>query len=308
MEEELFADLVEEVVSTKGDFTHKKGEDGEEEFYNLLKSWNLEHLKTFFEDERVTFGVLKIMRSGDLNDVTQKMKIGDRLIFKYNFEHWKFENGFTSPAHKYLKHHREYTSSLSCLSSQSSDEMDSLPTVLEILKQHQVGINIMEQYEKIQLLNEQHRIMIMNIIVEHFFSKNIIMTLQISYRLKNEILKLFPNEKLEYYRSERRGRLYVKYHNNKGKLKMFQTVPSSNKILDAKQKFAPEDNAELCLQSLKNDNLEDFKATWSACAKFRINQIYSGCTSIKEALAQWPQYKGSIGSQLRWIWILKSSM
>ncbi|KAI8122026.1 hypothetical protein CVS40_6962, partial [Lucilia cuprina] len=240
-------------------------EDGEEVFYNLLKSWNLEHLKTFFEDERVTFGVLKIMRSDDLNDVTQKMKIGDRLIFKYNFEHWKSENGFTSPAHKYLKHHREYTSSSSCLSSQSSDEMDSLPTVLEILKQHQVGINIMEQYEKIQLLNEQHRIMIMNIIVEHFFSKNIIMTLKISYRLENEILKLFPNEKLEYYRSER----------------------------------PPEDNAELCLQSLKYDNLsvEDFKATWSACAKFRINQIHSGCTSIKEALAQWPQYRGSIGSQ-----------
>lgn len=179
-----------------------------------------------------------MLRIDDLKYITDKLKIGDQLTFKYNFEHWKSENSFTSPAHKYLKQYSDNTSSSSCLSSQSSDEMDSLPNVVEILKQHQVGINIMDHYEKLHILNEQRRVMIMNIIVEYFFSKNIAMTLQTSYRLEKEILKIFPNERLEYYRTERRGRLYIKYHNNKGKLKLFQTdSPSTNKVRDSKNKF-----------------------------------------------------------------------
>ncbi|XP_037821478.1 uncharacterized protein LOC119610378 [Lucilia sericata] len=241
------------------------------------------------------------MRNDDIDEVTKKIKIGDRLIFKYQFENWKDENCTPSLARRYMKQSSDNTSSSSFLSSQSSDEMDSTPAVIDILKQHKVGCNIVEQYEKLQLLTEHQRIIIMNIIVEYFYSRNITMTLQISYRLEKEILKIFPREKLEFYRTERRGRIYIKYHNNKNKLKMYENeAKSSTAVLEAKDKFVPEDNAQICMQSLKYDNLtaEDFKATWSACAKFRLSQIHVEAKNINEALVNWPQYRGPIGSQL----------
>lgn len=62
----------------------------------------------------------------------------------------------------------------------------------------------------------------------------------------------------------------------------------------------PEVNAEICAQSIKYDNLstEDLMYTWAGCTKYRLNQIHSEASTISEAINLWPQYKGSIGSQL----------
>lgn len=165
------------------------------------------------------------MKMDDLNEVTQKMKIGDRLIFKYQFQKWKGEENLTIPGQQYLKP--------KCISSNTSDEMDALPSVREILNQHKIGCSIIEHYQQLQILTEKQRNMLLNIIVDYFYAKNITMTLQISYGLEKQIIKLFPKEKLEFYRSERRGKLYIKYHNCKNKMKFSEVdLPSSCNTLD----------------------------------------------------------------------------
>lgn len=62
----------------------------------------------------------------------------------------------------------------------------------------------------------------------------------------------------------------------------------------------PEDDAQTFLQSLKFDNLsaDEFKSTWAACAKFRINQIRYESENMQESLKLWPQYKKPNGLQL----------
>ncbi|XP_061395597.1 uncharacterized protein LOC133331211 [Musca vetustissima] len=55
----------------------------------------------------------------------------------------------------------------------------------------------------------------------------------------------------------------------------------------------PEENGEDLVQVLKYDKLsaEEFETKWISCANYRLNQVLNECSSLREILKKWPEYK-----------------
>lgn len=137
---------------------------------------------------------MKILKPEDVKLITNKMKIGDGLTFKYNLEKWRDENNFPSLDFKTIYKTRTFpTSSPSLMSSQSSEEMEIRAN--DILSNHINGRKIFEQYQETKLITDENRSKIINIICQYFDLNDLPMTLQTSYRLEKDILELFQLKK-----------------------------------------------------------------------------------------------------------------
>lgn len=84
-----------------------------------------------------------------------------------------------------------------------------------ILQSHPKGIQLLRYYEEHQTLTNAHRLMLVNLIATFFDDHNYHLSLQTSYNMERDILELFPTEQLENYRTEKRGKIYVKFCNMK---------------------------------------------------------------------------------------------
>ncbi|XP_058985200.1 uncharacterized protein LOC109612655 [Musca domestica] len=127
------------------------------------------------------------------------------------------------------------------------------------------------------------------------------MSLQESYNLEKQIIEMFPNEKLHSYRTDRRGKLYVKYNNMK-RNHIYQkdrdvNSPKASKPADY---IVSEENAKEIIHSLKYDNVdqEQFLKMWQSCANYRIRQIFDEHDNLKDIFKTWPQYKEGLGVKL----------
>ncbi|XP_055907793.1 uncharacterized protein LOC129942758 isoform X2 [Eupeodes corollae] len=148
--------------------------------------------------------------------------------------------------------------------------------------------------------------MLINLIANHFEQNKIHLNLSSSYRLEKEIIERFPNEKMEYYRNGKRGRIYNKGINIRtGLNKALGSSPTPSKhtrcekISKGRKLFVPESNADDCIKSLKFDNLtaEQFDNYWMACAQHRLHTIQNA-NSTSEIFEQWEHYKGPLGHRL----------
>lgn len=160
------------------------------------------------------------MNKNALNDLTSKMHFGDKVMFKHNFDKWKLNACLpTNDTSKSTIVGISPSPTFSCTSITENDVENPKINVMDILKQHKTGCKILEFYAKNNKITADQRAMLISIIVEYFESNDIHMYIQASYNVENQILKLFPTEKLEYYRTERRGKIYTKYNNNKRSVK-----------------------------------------------------------------------------------------
>ncbi|XP_019893199.1 uncharacterized protein LOC109613118 [Musca domestica] len=320
------------------DVTFFPFEGPEDALRSLLTRWNLLHLFDALKNENMTVDVLKILNAGELKELTQSWKMGDRVLFNYHFEKWREEINLPISVRKthsplpeplgsvmptenpdFLTIHMP--SSLNNLtphstgsrspSNRSLHSVDISPetaekhkvTVAEILSSHRNGQRVMEAYKKNRRLNEEQRNLLITMIGSYFEQRSFHMSLQTSYRLEKEILGMFPTEKLEFYRTERRGRIYTKYQNIKKSSRVFSDDeeggalgPKSPKI----QKVVPEQDASAWVHTLKYANLTsvEFDITWQACSNYRINQIFNECQNISDILTKWPQYLRPEGYKL----------
>lgn len=164
------------------------------------------------------------MGSDDLQELLQELSFGDRVVLRGNFEHWKSAYNTMNESSNVQD------------TSQSYMREPKHPEIklIDILNQHTIGRRIMEIYKNSQSFADDHRKKLLDIVADYFDSKAIEMDLQTSHRLEEEILKLFPAEKLEYYRTSRRGKLYNKFRNKKRYLKAinaaFKTGESSTEL------------------------------------------------------------------------------
>ncbi|XP_037806699.1 uncharacterized protein LOC119600512 isoform X2 [Lucilia sericata] len=254
----------------------------------LLTSWDLKHLLQFFQEQNITIKTLSLLTSNDLMEITQQMKIGDKILFKHNLEKWRKDRNLPVLLQQSTSEAQEAQSHYS-----GTEVENPKVNVLDILKLHKNGCKILKFYEKSQKISEEHRSCIMNIIVQHFESKDLHMSLQTSYQLENQILKIFPTEKLEYYRIERRGKIYSKYYNKKKLLKSLKTS-ESNSVTTKEDALVPEDDAEVYIHVLKTQDFrtQAYSLAWGSCVNYRLNQIRNECHNIKEVLKLWPEYKG----------------
>lgn len=77
------------------------------------------------------------------------------------------------------------------------------------------GMSIVKFYKEKSRLTNIHRSQLIQTIVDFFDENDYHLTLNMSHNLEWEILKMFPTERLEYYRTEKRGKIYVKFSNMK---------------------------------------------------------------------------------------------
>ncbi|XP_036336241.1 uncharacterized protein LOC118746501 [Rhagoletis pomonella] len=285
----------------------------DDELKILLRSWNVEHMYTCLKEENIDVNILKILKFDHLKEILQTFKIGDRILFEFNFENWR--NQINKPLHF---HASVSTASPSCsanFSSVRSRSPASSPTtgsnsqdfeenafvaLATILHADIKSLHVKDFYKCNNRLDDAHRNVLINIIVTYYIAKNIHMSLQVSHYLENEILSLFPNEKLNFYRTEKRGKLYTKYcylkKSFKNRLSIIP-VPEENTKAD---KIARDDHAEEIIQHLKYDNLtaEEFESCWQASANYRIHQIKEKFNSIQQVFVDWPEYKKPNGYRL----------
>lgn len=183
----------------------------------------------FSSGENVTIDILKIIKVAQVTSLLSNFKHGDRILFEYKLEKWRASIGMplqpgielpsTSSEVRCRTPSSPSPSNLSSrgISPTSSPETTQcksidLSTILNV-KKH--GQNIVDYYNKNNKFQTEHRQRLISIIAEYFDENSIPLSLKTSYRLEEEILELFPTEKLEYYRTEKRGKLYTKLHNMK---------------------------------------------------------------------------------------------
>ncbi|XP_055914185.1 uncharacterized protein LOC129947587 isoform X1 [Eupeodes corollae] len=287
----------------------------DEELKLLLKSWDCLHMYEYLIGENVSTKILKIIKEVHVKSLLAGFKHGDRILFEYHLEKWRDEIGMpllpgNEPLHPAL-HSTPPSPSTSNRSSRTASPTPSPEpdknlninlSVMLSAKKH--GHSIVEYYNTHKKFQTEHRQLLIGLVAEYFEENSIPLTLKTSYRIEREILDRFPTEKLEYYRTEKRGKIYTKLHNIKRLYKTLEpkrvkTSPTKEVGKSNKPILIPEPDAQACVKSLNFDNLsvEEFDSVWDACAKHRLLQIQALSTQ-QEIFKAWPQYKNLNGYRL----------
>ncbi|KAH8252890.1 hypothetical protein KR032_002339 [Drosophila birchii] len=104
---------------------------------------------------------------------------------------------------------------------QMSSSIDHGVSVLGILQS--CGIKAQTLLERIGQntpLDAVQRLLLIQLVCSYYEDNQLHLTLQRSHLLEREILQLFPREELHYYRTERRGKIYVRFTNMKRSKRM----------------------------------------------------------------------------------------
>ncbi|XP_019890975.2 uncharacterized protein LOC101895948 [Musca domestica] len=266
---------------------------GEEDaLKNLLISWGIEDKLDILIREHISIDILKILTEEHVKELTQNWRIGDKAQFIHHFTKWRHD--INHPFWAECSSPLVFPKKADSCNSSDTEEVDNV-NMLEILQSNKNGERVLQFYEKNKFLTDELRVFIINIAAQHFARKDAPMTLQASYKLETQILSLFPTEKLEFYRTERRGKIYVKSQNLKKQSKQIFMLENESPTASKKAKitFVPEENGEDLVQVLKYDKLsaEEFETKWISCANYRLNQVLNECSSLREILKKWPEYK-----------------
>ncbi|XP_017066655.1 uncharacterized protein LOC108104848 isoform X2 [Drosophila eugracilis] len=75
--------------------------------------------------------------------------------------------------------------------------------------------NLLERIGQNEPLEAVQRLLLIQLVCSYYEENQLHLTLQRSHLLEREILQLYPQEQLSYYRTERRGKIYVRFTNMK---------------------------------------------------------------------------------------------
>ncbi|XP_002017693.2 uncharacterized protein LOC6592950 [Drosophila persimilis] len=93
---------------------------------------------------------------------------------------------------------------------------DRVVTVLGILQAGGMkSQSLLDRLGQQEALDAVQRLLLIQLICSYYEDNQLHLTLQRSHLLEREILQLFPKEQLQYYRTERRGKIYVRFTNMK---------------------------------------------------------------------------------------------
>ncbi|VEN56638.1 unnamed protein product [Callosobruchus maculatus] len=280
----------------------------------LLQTWGLEDLKAYFIQQKITVNVLKIIRMHHIEKLFKDVPVGTQVLFEHHLRNWRKTIG--SPLDNTLQNDVDNLNvQKSCVPTPSmhstpapsnhpylnpAERVDAgakihLADILNTVK----GRMLCTFYEANQRFEEEQRNALVNLISQYFDEKQIPMSLATSYKIEKEIIARFKNEKLEYYRTKKRGKIYNKCSNQKKittERLIKKTVVKKSRL---KGDFVPEEGAEACLRALQFENLteEQFDSYWKACAHYRLNDIKT-MPNRTVVFQKWPFYKKLHGSRL----------
>ncbi|XP_031340791.1 uncharacterized protein LOC116168916 [Photinus pyralis] len=294
----------------------------EEELHQLLKRFNQSELFEVLVAQGVFVNVLKVIKPHHIGKLLENFSLGTQVIFEHNIDMWRNAMDLGSSQLDNNQNNNDSLKRVNLLStssypnSPSSSTVESCPespsdaytSLATILKDSCNGIAICDYYKRHTKFNEEQRSALINLIANFYERNDKHLSLKTSHQLETEILTIFPTEKLEYYRTSNRGKLYNRASNTKKVFKSkFSTHQSAIPAKKSKtsgsnmctKEFVPEEAAENCYNSLKFDNLssEEFDNVWKACANFRINELKK-LESTSAILERWPYYKRPSGYRL----------
>ncbi|KAM7344009.1 uncharacterized protein ACRADG_010859 isoform 2-T2 [Cochliomyia hominivorax] len=176
-----------------------------------------------------------------------------------------------------------------------------------ILEETSGGQMVMNYYEKHQILREEHRTALINVIARYIDTAGYGLTLSESNQLEAQIVEMFPTEKAEFYRTNRRGRIYNKVANMKRVYKKFNMTPgeltAAPPSLENTMTSAPSSPVEIIKED--NDEFDDYTIEewrskthppekylqfWTATQRTRLKNI-EDIESLSLILEKWPEYK-----------------
>ncbi|XP_061395976.1 uncharacterized protein LOC133331608 [Musca vetustissima] len=131
----------------------------------------------------------------------------------------------------------------------------NLPQILQMSGDR--GIAIVKYYEQHQGFTTSQRSELIRVICDFFEEHEYNLSLQISYKLEREIFQMFPSEKLQYYRTEKRGKIYVRFVNMKRMRKQ-----RSERNIETHTTTPQRDVAGKLDETYEDENMTNFDA-WS---------------------------------------------
>ncbi|XP_066591694.1 uncharacterized protein [Prorops nasuta] len=293
-----------------------------ESLRELLNSWGQETLLQHLLRQKVNVSVLKVIKQHHIKNILSDLDMGTQILFEHNLEEWRRIIGFPlimCCGEPPILRSNSPTSFASSKSSTTVSRYSPYPDITNrlqechislsnILNENPKGMMLIEYYNKYSKFEEEQRVALINIIVQYFGERNIEIRLPTSYKLEREILERFPNEKLEYYRTGKRGKLYNKFCNSTKSFKaavckhiLPKSIGSKSSTLSYRpaKSFEPEKDGESCLRALKYDNLtcEQFDSVWKACTQYRLTDLRT-LKSTQAILDKWFFYKQPSGYRL----------
>ncbi|XP_037937331.1 uncharacterized protein LOC119670946 [Teleopsis dalmanni] len=150
-----------------------------------------------------------------------------------------------------------------------------------------------EMLAEIKKLKDSHNF------TNYFFNTSRAMTLKISYKLEQQILLMFPTEKLEYYRCDRRGKIYSRFCYLRQSLKNIEKKQSAPESHDG-SKVIYEDVAADAVKRLRYENVDasELNELWQLSSSSRLEKIVNDCLSLSDIFKLWPEYKKPTGYRL----------
>ncbi|KNC23851.1 hypothetical protein FF38_05618 [Lucilia cuprina] len=252
----------------------------------LLTSWNLPHLYELLHNHRITIDVLPILKPHHISKLFNNSHIADEAKFELHLDKYKEnvnkqEYQMTGNGDK-----RKYTPIRNNFS------------VSDILDNTQSGKLILKYYSKHNTLHDEQRTLLITTISKYLLESGIECSVSSCAGLEKEVCSIFPTEKIEFYQSGNRGKIYNKLANmkriQKGILKSVNTPEETHS--DA---FETEENYSVALKNLRCPTVtsEELVIYWRQCAQYRFKEIKES-ESIKHIFEKWPEYTKSSATQL----------
>lgn len=98
----------------------------------------------------------------------------------------------------------------------------------KILSESPYGTDLITNYRLRKSFSNLERKLLITTIVNYYIDNNKEFNVPISYALERAILKMFPSEKLNYYRITKRGRIYMRYIAAKAAMKQKNGICNEN--------------------------------------------------------------------------------
>ncbi|XP_037812660.1 uncharacterized protein LOC119604245 [Lucilia sericata] len=214
----------------------------------LLSKWNLQHLYDKFKEENITINTLKILQPHHIKKIFSTLRTGDQAHFEFELQNWKKNFGYE----------RDFNMETN---NAKAGIKRSLLSVSDILSSTKSGTEILKYYDKHQILQEEHRTLLISTITQYLDLNGCEVSLSECAELEKQICTIFPTEELSFYTNGKRGKIYNKLANLK----------RSSKELFKEQKSSEEGNFEceatenyvVLVQTLRSDKItaDDFDLT-----------------------------------------------
>lgn len=143
-------------------------------------------------------------------------KIGDMILFEHHLKEWRKSHSISiqdigaEPANTFSQ-----CSSNSASGPSLSETNQQEVTLSQIFNENKKIKQITDYYNENSRLLCHHRSLLIDIICNYFEENSLHMSLSTSYQIEEQIILRFPTEKLQYYRTSKRGKIYMKFYNSK---------------------------------------------------------------------------------------------